>query len=207
MFLASLGGIITQKLNKEKPSQQFDALKTQNRDLKGELFELKKLNAKLIDKVEMLEAQLDKSPKNISQTKEYTFKRNVNTIPEPPIQTLRNLIKQQKKDTDSDITSKVLSKFKYTPQSVVRAVENKLKFEQEMAVSDLTDKYEAKLDELRDHLREAATTIYEQSNELRKYTDKTHNSIAQKFLHITRISQLQKKVDVTNKIFRHTEEK
>lgn len=85
------------------------------------------------------------------------------------------------------------------PNSVVRNLENKLKLEHEIAISKLTDEYETRIENLEKDLTEAIKTINTQNDELKKYTDKTHTSIAQKFLHISRINQLKNKVSVNKK--------
>jgi hypothetical protein len=65
------------------------------------------------------------------------------------------------------VRAKANKKFGYTPQSVVRALENRLKLDHEIQISDLKDKYESEMEQLKRELYHTAQTVKSQEEELK----------------------------------------
>lgn len=100
--LENLGGKITNINNADKPLKQIETLKTQNKDMKNELTELKNLNAKLMDRIEVLEnekedEQLKNDFKVLNATVKYTKNTTMQSLNQSEqLNKLRNKLIDQK---------------------------------------------------------------------------------------------------------------
>jgi len=87
-----------------------------------------------------------------------------------------------KKQKISVSNAKSNKKYSYTPQSVVRGLESKMKLEYEFKLSEVTENLENRINDLSNSLSEAIQTIQTQQSELEQFNNKIHTSMAHKFV-------------------------
>jgi hypothetical protein len=190
IIIPNIGGAISRRLNKELIAPKGDYLKHQNKDMKNEIFELRKLNIKLMDKIDVMEIKkhdlgsgerpqmILKKPKT---RESFLIKSLFDKTPKKQISEVKILSPRAKQN----------QKYGYTPSATNR----------NLKVADQIVHLNENIEDLQKDLKEALYTIIQQEKELGKYTDKTKDSIALKFFHVARINLLKNKVDMSTKSF------
>lgn len=179
IVFANLGGNIAELLNKDKNNDQTEILKTQNKDLRTELKELKTLNEKLMDRLESLENE--KQEKDLKLVLGDEDPHQVSMFNKTTTPHSQNLLKSQ-------LRSQLLDqKHKYTGhiEKMKEFYENKikeLKENHERVETNLKTKNE----ELSEKLKDTKGELNQVSTKLKVINNKEKNSIAQKFIHISR---------------------